>query len=221
MKVKQISLRCFEIEHSGADELKKYLEANAEILKQYLILMVGEYDAECERVLEKEFVFAWARRDRALVSKVPKAAQHGEQMPQMQMPPQPQPIAQAPQTQMPQSIAQIGGKREQRAPADTLIMRKTVRSGESIPARGDALFFAQINNGAEVFVNGNCFLFAPLYGVCYARGDSAIVMSVGANGLFLFHDKPFESSFFNAPKRFFWNNGEIIIENHIIGESHK
>jgi septum formation inhibitor MinC len=97
--------------------------------------------------------------------------------------------------------------------AKTQIFTRPVRSGERIESRGDAHFFARINAGAEIFVAGNCFIYAPLYGQCFASGEIAIVRDVKGAGLFVFNEKPYESVFFTAPKRFFYNGGVISCED--------
>ena len=70
--------------------------------------------------------------------------------------------------------------------------------------------FGRINSGAEITVAGCCMLFAPLFGLCRVQGEAAFVQSVGKEGLLMFHDEIFES--FDAPKRFFWDNNEVKIE---------
>ncbi|MDR2034620.1 MAG: hypothetical protein LBP89_08340 [Helicobacteraceae bacterium] len=97
----------------------------------------------------------------------------------------------------------------------TLVVRKPVRSGERIETEGDAVFFGRINSGAEVFTRGNCFLFAPLYGLCNAQGETAIVSEAGKGGLFIFRGEVFESGFFDRPKRFFVDNGITFSQDHI------
>ncbi|MDR0664211.1 MAG: hypothetical protein LBF86_01630 [Helicobacteraceae bacterium] len=97
----------------------------------------------------------------------------------------------------------------------TLIARRPVRSGERIEAQGDAIFLERINSGAEILALGNCFVLAPLYGLCNAQGEFAIVKEVGRGGLFIFRGVVYESAFFDGPKRFFTAADKIIAEEHL------
>ncbi|MDR2151965.1 MAG: hypothetical protein LBO72_04005 [Helicobacteraceae bacterium] len=99
--------------------------------------------------------------------------------------------------------------------AKTLIAHKPVRSGERVEAEGDAIFLGRINSGAEIFALGNCFVLAPLYGLCNAQGEFAIVKEVGKGGLFIFRDAVYESAFFDSPKRFIAAADRIIVEEHL------
>ncbi|MDR1451822.1 MAG: hypothetical protein LBI57_05790 [Helicobacteraceae bacterium] len=188
MKVKQIGLRCFEFAafDGEAEAAQTYIKTHEAILNRYMILLSGDYDRAIDETLrESGLTYAWTKRDHALFSKPATS----------ETPPQ---------------VSYAAARK----PA-TLVTRKQVRSGERVGAEGDAIFLGRINSGAEIFALGNCFIFAPLYGLCNVQGDFAVVTEVGKGGLFIFKDVVYESAFFDGPKRFIALADSIIAEEHL------
>ena len=184
MKVKQINLRCFEIAlaKGEAAEFEAYVTAHEAILRRYLLLLQGAYDAAIEAFLRREgYTFAWAE-GAGLVAK---------------------PAAKALVEPMPQAVTQKNA---------TLVLRRPVRSGELVEHEGDALFFGRINSGAQISVSGNCLLFAPLFGLCSCQGEVAQVSEIGKGGLFIFRQTVYEYADLAGGKRLFYEDGEVKIE---------
>lgn len=190
MKVKQSALRCFEfaLQKGEAETALSYIETHKTILSRFMTLIAGDYDKTIDDALKRSgLTYAWASRDHGLFTK---------------------PVADRPPP-LENAIAQMPQKPRM------LIARRPVRSGERVETEGDAIFLGRINSGAEIFARGVCLVFAPLYGLCNAQGEFAIVKEVGKGGLFIFRNAVYESAFFNCPKRFIAAGGEIIVEEHI------
>ncbi|MDR3162609.1 MAG: hypothetical protein LBT81_01955 [Helicobacteraceae bacterium] len=175
MRVKQTNLRCFEFESPDAEEFIEYIKTHEALLKSYVFLLKGRFDAEIDRFLkEGKFVYAWAERSVRLFSRSVSA-----------------PV-----------LRSEGGK--------TLIVRKPVRSGETIRADSDAIFLARVNSGSRIEVSGCVTLLAPLFGMLVCEGGCALLRGIGKGGLLIFHGAVFEER--ETGLRCFWENGRAEIE---------
>jgi hypothetical protein len=92
----------------------------------------------------------------------------------------------------------------------TLIVRKPVRSGETVRADADAIFLARVNSGSQIEAAGCVTLFAPLFGMLVCEGECAILRGIGKGGLLIFHGEVFEER--QKGLRCFWENGRVEIE---------
>ncbi|GHV08163.1 hypothetical protein AGMMS50229_16130 [Campylobacterota bacterium] len=192
MRVKQKNLRCFEVALGGdSDEFFAFVNAHEPLLVSYILLIVGNFNSAIDQFLrEKSLVYAWAKEGQSLVGKTLKD----------------QSVAAA-QTVQSQTQNQT---QSQTQAADTLVLRRTIRSGESIAHNGDAIIYARINNGAELSIGGNAVVFAPLAGALSAQGETAFVSTIVRGGLFVFHETVYDR--LENPTRFFFENGIVRTE---------
>lgn len=65
------------------------------------------------------------------------------------------------------------------AGSDTLLVRKTLRSGQHVGHRGNVVVLGDVNPGAEVVAGGDILVMGALRGVAHAgaRGDEAAVVA--------------------------------------------
>ncbi|MDQ7794015.1 MAG: septum site-determining protein MinC [bacterium] len=67
----------------------------------------------------------------------------------------------------------------ERGDGDTLLVRKTLRSGQHVGHRGNVVVLGDVNPGAEVVAGGDIVVLGALRGVAHAgaRGDEAAVVA--------------------------------------------
>lgn len=68
-----------------------------------------------------------------------------------------------------------GGEREDMADDNTIMVRRTLRSGQSLHFEGNVVILGDVNPGAEVVATGSIVVMGSLRGVVHAgaEGDSS------------------------------------------------
>jgi len=189
MKAKQKNVRVFEIEYESEDEvLYEYLEKNRVLLCEFLLLFKTPPSQELTRYLQSNhFIFAplcgSAPRERETKSDTQTAPQSTQEEPQ----------SDAPKT------------------SSTLLIHRTIRSGEVITNEGDITLFGRLNSGARIKCAGNAHLFGVIDGVVECEGEYMILSTIG-QGSVLFGGMILDSKEFDGkPKKVFHSNDEIVI----------
>ncbi len=184
MKIKQISLRAFEIDPRGqSDEaIWRYLIGQEALLRRFLLLFLAPLSPELMARLH-EAGFSVAIRQGELVQKA------ATRSPDLAAKAQPHAIA-------------------------TQVRHKPVRSGERIEHGGDLIAFGRINSGAELFIEGNCTLLGTLDGMLSCEGEVAILHSVGRSAVVIFGGELVAIERLGAtPLRLHKADGKIVIES--------
>lgn len=200
MKVKQKSVRVFEIECDNISEFEAYLDKNGVLLNGFLILLKGDsggaFAKECKKrglchasmgeceegalSFKKEI----ATQPLADVQKEPErpiSVQKAEEPKQEAS--KKQPIK--PQAKLPLEAKSQEQKPTQLQPTKTMMVTKNLRSGEDINTDADVTIAGRINSGAKVRTSGNVVMLDTVDGDVEAMGDYVMLKSIGKGSVSL------------------------------------
>ena len=94
-----------------------------------------------------------------------------------------------------------------------VVLNKTIRGGEEIVLKSDAVIFGRINNGASISSNDNLFVFGKIDGELFCNGQYLIIGQLGENSSLFFHNKHIKvNNNFKYSKISKSKNDELIIE---------
>lgn len=193
MKVKQKSVRVFEIECDNLSEFEAYLDKNSVLLSGFLMLLKGDakgsFAKECKKrglcyasmgecddaglAFKKDITFEKpAENTKEEVQ--PKAEIKSEEP--KQEAPKKQPIK--PQAKLPLD-AKPEDEKSQLLTNKTLMVTKNLRSGEDINTDSDVTITGRINSGAKVKTNGNAIILDVVDGDVEVWGDYVMVKNIG------------------------------------------
>lgn len=153
MKARQKTIRVFEVEITNTPSFLAYLQKNAPLLREFLMLIEGELDAEAEEALK-----------RADICYLHKGACQGIRTPHERK----EEIA--PMSADPAPSAQ--------SVASAQVYHRTIRSGEEITHEGDVVVFGRINSGARVSAGGNLQVFGEVDGILQCDGEFMVLQEV-------------------------------------------
>lgn len=191
VRAKQKSIRVFIFEEAKSDEMIAYLRKNSILLRSYLLLFKGALPKEVQECLKEEGL-------RFLEEFESKESGNSEPNSLGETPP----ISPTP-------------KKEEREPIPTLVLRRTVRSGEEIVAAGDVSIFGRINSGARICAQGNVQIFGEVQGVVECEGEYMILGKI-TQGSVLFGGEILDSSLFEgALKEVYLHDGSVVIKEII------
>lgn len=95
---------------------------------------------------------------------------------------------------------------------DTLVLHRTIRSGEEIITRGDITIFGRINSGAHIQSDGNVQIFGVISGNVFCNGTYMILGKVG-EGNILFQGEILDKTLLQYPyNKVYKKQDSIIIE---------
>ncbi|WP_297810826.1 septum site-determining protein MinC [uncultured Helicobacter sp.] len=95
----------------------------------------------------------------------------------------------------------------------TLVLHRTIRSGEEIISQGDLTIFGRINSGAYIQSEGNVQIFGEINGNVFCNGDYMLLGKVG-EGNILFNGEILDKELLqhNQNKIYKTQNGTMIEE---------
>jgi septum formation inhibitor MinC len=188
MKVKQKSVRVFEIECESLPEFEAYLDKNSVLLNGFLLLLRGDtkgaFAKECKK---RKLCYALVGEcdDGALIAKKePTVALPEPDVTLKQETKVETPIVevvtkkQTPKPQAPLPL-EIGKAEAVKEPIKTVVVVKNLRSGEDINTDADVMITGRINSGAKVKTNGNATILDVVDGDVEAWGEYLVVKSIG------------------------------------------
>ena len=220
MKCSQYNVKVFEIALEDPATFLQFLEANKSLLEQHLLSIHGEMDETVLAYLEKEqlhYVFNMrlpsARRGvqkfKLLVSedeaRLPKEvaevrewlARYREGMERGGRSDLPRTesgkVSGETKTESVEEVAFTGGDDEASGVAPPLkIVKRPLRSGQTIDYEGSVLMTERINSGARVSALGSVVALGPVEGDISSLGECVIVPPITRGTLF-FHGKKIEN----------------------------
>lgn len=94
----------------------------------------------------------------------------------------------------------------------TLVLHRTIRSGEEIVSEGDLTIFGRINSGAHIQSSGNLQIFGAISGNVFCDGEYMILGQVN-EGNILFNGEIIDKELLKHPhNKIYRKNDAIIIE---------
>lgn len=94
----------------------------------------------------------------------------------------------------------------------TLVLHRTIRSGEEIITKGDLTIFGRINSGAHIQSGGNMQIFGTISGNVFCDGEYMILGEV-SEGNVLFGGEIVEKELLKSPRnKIYRKNDSIVVE---------
>lgn len=213
MKVKQKSIRVFEIECEDLPEFEAYLGKNAILLNGFLLLLKGDtkgaFAKECKKkglcyatVGECDESTLVTKKDPLQVQSAPEVVEQ----PKVETPKE-EPAKKAvpkPQVQ-PQPSLPIETPK-------TLIITKNLRSGESITTDVDVTILGRINSGAKVKTNANATILEAVDGDVEAWGDYLMIKTIG-KGSVSFRGERIKKEELDGKMKLVTYDGKLILKD--------
>ncbi|MGP1450893.1 MAG: septum site-determining protein MinC [Wolinella sp.] len=198
VKARQKTIRIFDFEPTSQEELRVYIEKNAILLRRYLLIFKDKLNSEMRELLHaNELNFA----DSSTILSIEKYSYEAKNPSIQELESQ----SLAPNTQTKQE------QKTQNSPA-TLVLQRTIRSGEEIVSDGDITLFGRINSGAIVRASGNVTIFGEINGVVECDGEYMILSKI-AQGSVLFGGEILDNSKFDGTlKHIHLHNGIVQIK---------
>lgn len=198
VRAKQKSVRVFVFEESTSEEMIAYLRKNAILLRSYLLLFKGVLPKEVQECLKEEGL----RFLEKFESEYRESDESGRN---------PSDTDEIPTAKS----APTKEDHTKNVQIPTLVLRRTVRSGEEIVAAGDVSIFGRINSGARICAQGNVQIFGEVQGVVECEGEYMILGKI-TQGSVLFGGEILDSSLFEgALKEVYIHDGSVVIKEII------
>ncbi len=177
MKVKQKSIRVFEIECESLPEFEAYLDKNGILLNGFLLLLKGDtkglFAKECKK---RKLCYASVGEcdEGALINKKEGA----EVLPNLEI------VKAKPEKQIIEGVAkkpllEVDKNDGIKEPIKTVVVLKNLRSGEDINTDADVTIVGRINSGAKVKTSGNATILDVVDGDVEAWGEYLVIKSIG------------------------------------------
>ncbi len=164
MKARQKNLRVFELEADSLADFEEFIEKNHPLLKDYLLVLKGSATQDAKEFLKRKALSFLDLNEHAHLAL--KDSSRKEQPQERNAEPQNAPA-----------------KESAHEPQSTLVIDKTIRSGEEIESENDALIFGRINSGARILGHKNVMIFGEIDGVVECEGEILIAKKVGAGNI--------------------------------------
>ncbi len=188
---KQKNIRVFEIHVEDKGEFLDYINKNLILLKRFTLLLSGDIDKEiCDFLNVKELTFGTLNSTLA----------------------QEEQLKITPEEKKTVKINIEAAKVEQIDLEESLVLEKTIRSGEMIDVENDLLIFGRINSGATVICKKNTIIRGEIDGKVLCDGNFAFVESFGSGSL-SFHGEIFDrENVTNKNVMIYKNDGKIEVK---------
>jgi septum formation inhibitor MinC len=213
VKIKQRSIRVFEIECDTLEGADEFIQKNLEILKDYFILLKGKSAIDLRPLVEQygltcivsEGITSLeskgkSKENELLLDNALVVSNTDNKTPEMS-----------------------GGKEEPhieviQAQVSRTLYDRPIRSGEEIIIEGDGTIMGRINGGSRVIVHGNGAFLDQIDGMVICEGSFALVRSIGKGSL-IFCGEMVDKDIFgqfdchSAIKRVSMVEGKLIIKD--------
>lgn len=163
VKTRQKSFRAFVFVEGEVEETIAYIDKNLGFLQRFLLIFAyslkGEYEPLHSYLIAKalNFVESSTGMRLDLESKTPNAMNLKNN-----------------------TEGIVATKTEvEKQPINTLVLHRTIRSGEEIITQGDVTIFGRINSGAHIQSGGNVQIFGEIGGNVFCDGEYMILGQVG------------------------------------------
>jgi septum site-determining protein MinC len=181
MYAKQKKIRVFEILLKDEGDFFAYVEKNLVLLKEYLLLIKGDYVESVEKFLDMNglcylFIGECNLKNSTELMK-------------------PQSVSESGNSIVNTSKLDIGEVKKGSLP--TKIIDKPLRSGTIFEYEGDIVMFARVNSGAKIICESNVQLFDKIDGIVESNGDFMILKSID-KGSVVFNGDILEQNDFNG-----------------------
>ena len=206
MKVKQKNLRVFEIECASLGEFEAYLDKNAILLSNFLLLLKNDLDGSLAKECKRKALWcaSYTDQDDSVF-----CVQKNEPTPQDEQNAKPQ----KEEEPFRESIfTEAANQYEQKESLKTILVAKNLRSGEDIDTNADVTITGRINSGAKVKTNGNAIILGTIDGGLEVWGDYMMVKKIG-KGSVAFRGQNIKKELLDGKTKLVTFDGKLIFKD--------
>ncbi len=211
MKTKQKSIRVFEIECENLFEFEAYLDKNAVLLNGFLLMLKGDADGLFGRECKKRglcYASMGECEEGTLLVKKDLPPLPVEEKPSVIEEAKPKKVIIKPQAALPlESI-----KQESEKTPKTLLITKTLRSGELISSESDITVLGRINSGAKVKTSANAAILDTVDGEVEVGGEYLMIKSIG-KGSVVFRGEQIKKEMLDGKTKMITFDGKLTIKD--------
>ncbi len=165
MKAKQKTIRIFDIEIESENDFFLYMDKNLILLKEYLLLLRGSITPKVTEYLEKHNIcFVLAEKCNLKLSTKTNQTNKSDII-----------IKDRSNTINSQPTVNMESTKK----CATLLLEKTIRSGEEVVFDGDITIFGRVNSAAKVIAEGSVEVYGVIDGLVQCDGSYMIVKELG------------------------------------------
>ena len=204
MKAKQKTLRIFDIEIENEEEFFPYMDKNLVLLKEFFLVLSGDVTPKVTKYLDElNICFMIAEEcNLKLVTKSNRDSKSDIIESVLQKSRENATINSQPSANI-TKVQKI----------ETILIERTVRSGEEIAHSGDVTIFGRVNSAAKVIAEGNVEVYGTIDGLVQCDGSYMIVKELG-KGHIIFNGDILEKELFDGNlKKITYSNNEALIKD--------
>lgn len=174
MNVRQLNIKSFDIEIEDELEFFAYFNKNLPLLQSHLMVLRGTVSDGVKVYLQNKKVAFVDANEVNISTKRAKKLEPQESVKKIEV-----------QAQEPTV--------EQKECEKSLLVNRTVRSGENIEHSADITIFGRINSGAKIISSGNVQIFGIVEGEVQANGEFILLQGIGNSAHVMLRDEKVES----------------------------
>lgn len=172
MKIKQKTMRVFEIEAQSGEDIRSYFEKNRDILKEFFLVLKGD-DSGAMLTLAYDYGFVGCQAESLPIMSLKKEA-HDVVIPEKS---QEESASALPLEASTQPTTLQTKERH--------LLDRPIRSGEEITRDGDLVVYGRVNSGSKLRIGGNLAVFGTIEGTVICDGEYAMFRDIGQGHLVL------------------------------------
>ena len=194
VEARQRSLRSFIFIAGQEEETIAYIQKHFVLLKDFLLVFTYPItDKLLEFLHSQKLAFVEQKNSKKILSKLPETT--------------------IPQESITKAESTPPTSQDQELKNETLILHRTIRSGEEIISKGDITIFGRVNSGAMIQAQGNVQIFGEISGNGFCTGNY-MILGPTKEGNILFDGEIIERDKLSQNyQKIYKKNNEIIIED--------
>lgn len=185
ISAKQKQIRIFDIKYGSSEELREYIEKNLPIFKEYLLSFASLDDASKEFLQERGL--GYIDRSTFNAAAIEKKAKEPKRSAGIEE------LGASSDTKNAQEAEPRECEKEH---AQTLLLNRTIRSGEVIEHGADITVFGRLNSGAKLKALGNVTMFGHNEGFIECEGEY-MLLNLKGKGAIVFNGEILEPKEYN------------------------
>ena len=187
INAKQKNIRIFEIEIDNKSEFIEYIKKNLILLQRFVLMLRGNIDEEISDFLISNKIEFGILNQPLLKEKTKENTEIKQDT----------------------NVQHIEKEHDDKKLEESIILDRTIRSGEVIEVDSDLLITGRINGGAIIKCEKNIVIYDEIDGKVICEGNFAFIHSIGKGSL-LFHGEVFDNTNLNGKNKMIYKNQEKI-----------
>lgn len=207
VKARQRSFRAFIFSEGDMQETIAYIDKNYILLKDYLLVFVYPLQKDTEL-----YVFL-SQKGLSFIESIPKNAMQNGNI-KLEASGGDASLVKLKSASVIDAFS-VESKVECSKSEKTMVLHRTIRSGEEIITQCDITIFGRINNGAHIQSSGNIQIFGNISGNVFCDGDYMLLGKV-LEGNVLFQGEIVDKALLIYPYNKIYKKNDVIIVQELV-----